>query len=303
MNQRGVTYLEKKVAGQVKSSFPLSSLTTLGVGGIAEVCVWPSCVRDLVTLSSLKEECPVRIIGGGSNLIIHDGIIGGVVVCTKYLSSFSVIRETDKALITVEAGVPLAQLVNFGLKYGFAGLEFAVGIPGTLGGALIGNAGAQGEAISDLLQWVEVVDEHHQIRRLDKNDISWGYRYSQFKELHYTIASCCLIMEAVPLTIIRARTDEFLKMRSAQPHGYKSAGCIFKNPEGTSAGKLLDQCGCKGLKVGGAVVSEAHANFILNTGDATATDVLALIEKCRKIAFEETGYLLELEVQLFSSLE
>ncbi|ADE56954.1 MULTISPECIES: UDP-N-acetylmuramate dehydrogenase [Aminobacterium] len=299
MTPCNVALLKRSIAGPVREHFPLSPLTTFGVGGSADVCIWPASTQDLVTLVKMKEDTSLNIIGGGSNLIISDGDIKGFVLCTKYLSSFSLFRKNNEVDIEVGTGVSLGVLVSFGLRYGFSGMEFGIGIPGTVGGAIIGNAGVQGETVSDVIQWVEVVDESGEVLRFKKEELPWGYRRSVLQERNYIVTACGLRLQAKDPYWVKEKADNFLQKRKSQPRGFKSAGCIFKNPDGESAGKLLDECGCKGLRVGGAIVSEAHANFILNMGDAKAADIWALIEECRRRVFEKTGYVLELEVRGF----
>lgn len=295
------TILEKHFIGPIKLDISLGPLTTLGVGGKADICLWPATAEDLAYLYHIKaqEAFPLYILGGGSNVIISDKTLHGVVLCTRYMSSFSVERQSDKAYIEVGAGLPLSHLVAWSHRYGFSGLEFAIGIPGTVGGAVVGNAGVKGEAVSQAILWVETVDGEGHVCRWKKEDLEWGYRTSELRDKDVFVSSCGIELRAESIELVEAKMNEHWIKRSSQPYHYKSAGCIFKNPEGESAGRLLDISGCKGLRVGDAIVSEAHANFILNAGQATAADILALIEKCRKIVMERTGYMLELEVRIF----
>lgn len=258
-------------------------LSTLGTGGEPEFFVKPATVSELQSIIKSEvlsgKNLPVHVIGGGSNVVIPDGKIEGVTISTLGLNSI----EWEGSRARIGAGYPLSKLVSHGL-------EFCVGIPGTIGGAVMGNAGAGGHGVCEFVDEVETVNNKGELSVIRRGEFDFGYRYCSI--------SGAIIVEVtmtLPEPDPKAR-EEFIERRRSQPAG-ASAGCTFKNPEGFSAGKLLDECGCKGLRVGGAMVSTDHANFILNTGNATSSDVLELAQLCVKKVFDRTGIKLEREIK------
>jgi UDP-N-acetylmuramate dehydrogenase len=184
------------------------------------------------------------------------------------------------------------------VKDGLTGAEFAVGIPGTLGGAMAGNAGTGGCSIGDLLEEVTTVESNGDIRTWKHGEFSHSYRHFSLASPTRFFAACKASFRRASRAEIERGLDAFRQMRINQPHGVKSAGCTFKNPPGDSAGRLLDASGCKGLRIGGAAVSSVHANFIVNTGHAVGADVFELMRSCHDIVFRKTGISLELEIKL-----
>ena len=176
-----------------------------------------------------------------------------------------------------------------------------MGIPGTLGGALCGNAGVRGHSISEVIDWEELVEPGGEVKRLPRDQIQWGYRHSEIGEGSAIVYRCVMTLITGDPEEIRRNCQHWWTRRATQPYDHKSAGCIFKNPVGQSAGRLLENCGCKGLSKGDALVSEEHANFIVNTGHANSEDVLWLIGECRRRVHERTGIMLELEVKLIGN--
>jgi UDP-N-acetylmuramate dehydrogenase len=183
------------------------------------------------------------------------------------------------------------------VEKGFAGMEFAQGIPGTVGGAVAGNAGAGGRSVGDLLEEVTTVEEDGSVRKWKRGEYGYAYRRCSLSSPGRFLAGCRMRLRRASRAEVERDAEAFRRARSNQPGGAKSAGCTFKNPEGDNAGRLLDLSGCKGLRIGGAVVSDVHANFILNAGGAAGSDILRLMERCRDIVFQKTGIALEAEIK------
>ena len=262
------------------------SLSTLKTGGKPEIFKQPDSVPQLQSIiqSAKTPSLPVYVIGGGSNIVIPDDGIKGLTISTLSLNS---IQWTRNRTARIGAGYPLSMLVS-------RGLDFCVGIPGSIGGAVMGNAGAGGLGVCEFVDEVECVDSSGKIVTFRRGEFDYGYRYCS---LSGVIAASVTMTLPEPAPKVR---QEFLLKRKNQPLDSPSAGCTFKNPEGFSAGKLLDECGCKGLRIGGAQVSTKHANFIINTGNATSSDVLELSELCAKKVFESTGIKLEREIKILT---
>ena len=281
----------------IKGKISLSSLCTLHAGGVAEIFASPKSIEEMRELFyfAVKKKCPVYIIGGGSNVLFPDGLIKGVVISTQNLNSIEWLTDLTA---DIDAGFKLPLLMKEIREKNLAGMEFAAGIPGTLGGAIMGNAGAGGHGVCELVENVVSVEADGTIKTWDKSEIKYSYRKC-------SLADGKRILLKARMTFRKANSQDkeilesFLLRRRTQPHGFYNAGCTFKNPEGKSAGKLLDECGCKNLSVGGAVVSDVHANFILNRGNATSADILELIKICARKVYDNTGIKLEPEIKIF----
>ena len=272
---------------------PLSSFSTLGTGGTAEFFVQPETVQQLQEIVKCAENIPVYILGGGSNILIPDGTIHGLVISTRSLSSISWL---DEHTAEIGAGFSLPVLVKTLREKNIGGLEFSAGIPGTLGGAIMGNAGAGGHGVCEFVASLKVVDAHGDLVVIGRDDFSYGYRNCSVSGVIVVSA----VMSLSEVSWDEERYSDFMAKRKKQPIGMRSAGCTFKNPEGNSAGKLLDECGCKGLRIGGAFVSDVHANFILNDGNASSSDIIELAGLCAKRVYECTGITLEPEIKTLS---
>ena len=284
-------------ASRVAENEPLAKRTTLGVGGPAEIFIEPSSEADLAQALRYctANRLPVFVLGRGSNLLIRDGGIRGVVVSLQH-DFFSRIEVRGEAL-HCGARARLKHVANAARDAGLAGLEFLEGIPGCVGGALRMNAGAMGAMTFEVVECVLFMDRDGQVEERPAAEMAAGYR------------SCPVLRENIALgavlrgqpdepDAVRARMETFRKRRtSSQPHN-RSAGCMFKNPAEKPAGQLVDECGLKGHSVGGASVSELHGNFIINDGYATATDVITLIELVRERVREKKGINLQIEVQI-----
>jgi len=289
-------------SAKIERNFPLAPCTTMGIGGNAEFYIEAEEIEDIKNIKSLEnsEGLKLKIIGGGSNLLIRDGIVNGLFLSTRRFKGINIKNAGDSFTLEVKAGTSMRDVIARTFSLSAEGLEHLVGIPGTVGGALAGNAGGKGFSISDNVEWVETVDTKGMLCRWAKDEIEWRYRSSSLTDSGRIIVSCGLCVKKGSIDRIKERQSFFWGIRGNQPYEYKSAGCIFKNPEGYAAGKLLDDCKCKGLRRGDAHVSTRHANFIVNTGNASFKDVTGLINECRKRVKESKGIDLELEVRLLN---
>ncbi|MBQ7561118.1 MAG: UDP-N-acetylmuramate dehydrogenase [Synergistaceae bacterium] len=279
----------------INENKPLRDLCTLGVGGNAKYFAAPESVSEFVKilLASKNENLPVYVIGGGSNLIFPDSMIDGLVIATGNLSAIN----WSENFIEIQSGYKLPLLVKNFRDKNLGGLEFAAGIPGTLGGAIYGNAGTSGHGICELVESVLTLDSTGNLKIFSADDFSFEYRKCSLADEKIIIISAKIRLD----NALSWNEDEYQKVLSSrknQPLNFRSAGCTFKNPAGFSAGKLLDDCGCKNISVGGAVVSDKHANFILNINNASYSDIVNLIEICRRKVLTLTGINLEQEIKI-----
>lgn len=296
-NKEKITAKLKKALGakKVKENIPLAPLTTFGIGGPA---FWFITAKDkkeiLEAIKASRElEIPSFILGGGSNILIADQGFPGLVI--KIKNEGLTIKGTK---ITAEAGLPLAKLVESAQKNLLSGLECCVGIPGSVGGAVCGNAGAREEWIGQIIEGVSIIDKESKIAHLNNRDCKFSYRESRFKNnSQEIILEADFALKKEKRKIIEQKIKSFLEARKNQPKE-KSAGSVFKNPPGDSAGRLIDQAGLRGKKIGQAQISEKHANFIINTGGAKAEEVLELIRLAQKTVKEKFNVNLELEIKL-----
>ncbi|MCE5202523.1 MAG: UDP-N-acetylmuramate dehydrogenase [Synergistaceae bacterium] len=289
-------------------NYPLRELNTWNVGGCCSFFASPRSIKDAhdILLSALRGGERLYILGGGSNILVNDGHLQAVVLYTGYLNGIYIKEVTSDGIvqIEVESGFSVRKLQELAIKNGWGGLEFLTGIPGSVGGALWGNAGAQGEGFSPLVKILDTVDYDGNISILTEKDLNWNYRECPCdREKTLFITKCTLKLSKASQNVIFERMKYFAEMKKGQPLGKKTAGCVFKNPPGDSAGRLLDGAGCKGISIGGAVVSEIHANFIVNKGDATARDIFTLSERCRERVYSQYGVGLDYEIHFFGDFE
>ncbi len=285
--------IERIAPHDARRNEPLSRHTTMGVGGPADLWVRPRTVASALDLLSFcqRESVPHIVLGKGSNVIVSDaGYRGAVINLSGCFRRYKPLREG----VRCGAGLTLPGLVRKLAGDGFSGLEFAVGIPGTVGGAIATNAGAHGAEISGALKRAVVMIEGE--RRVRTGDaIPFSYREAGFTGVVIEVE---LSLEKSLPERVHETMDRYMDMRKkTQPIWERTAGCVFKNPPGDSAGRIIDSLGLKGMTVGGAKVSELHANFVVNPGGAIAADLVALIELVRERVAERTGIWLELEVQ------
>ncbi len=276
---------------------PLSRHTTFRIGGAADTYVK---VTSLSKLSAIIRECresdiDYMIIGNGSNILVSDEGYRGVVI--RLDGDFRKISLVDDDTIYCGAGATLASLCKFALNSGLSGLEFAWGIPGTVGGAIFMNAGAYGGEMKDVVYSVNHLTPEGESGRIESDNLNFGYRTSVYRGNNAIITGVTLKLKKDDPENIRARMDDYMGRRSSkQPLDYPSAGSVFKRPEGAFAGALIEQCGLKGYSHGDAQVSEKHAGFIINRAKATANDVKSLIREVQTKVYDETGYNLECEL-------
>lgn len=283
---------------QIRREEPLSRHTTFRVGGPAEYLVTPQIAQipQVVELCR-RYDLPLTVIGNGSNLLIADGGLRGVVMeIGKAASGIRVIDEEDLA---VSAGSLLSETAAFAAKEGLAGMEFAAGIPGSLGGAVVMNAGAYGGEMKDILSGVRVLTQRGEIRVRPADELDLSYRHSRMMDEQDIVLEARLNLTQDSTAVIRARMEELRKKRvEKQPLEYPSAGSTFKRPEGYFAGKLIEDAGLRGFRVGDAQVSEKHCGFVINRGAATAAQILELMQEVQRRVREHSGVDLEPEVRL-----
>lgn len=282
---------ELSLYGKVYENYDLVNNNTYRINSICKYFVLPSSISDLQNLMKyLKEkEQKYFIIGNGSNVILDGNLEEYVFISLSFLNAIEVHKEYN--MIYAEAGAMLPKIASISIESSLTGLEFAIGIPGTLGGSIYGNAGAYNCQLLDYVSSVTILDENFDIITLDYENITYGYRTSMFKE-----KKNCIIVSA-KLYLKEGNKEESLKVvqerrlrRSmTQPLEYPSAGSIFRNPVGDAAGRLIEICGLKGYSIGGAEISNKHANFIINKGNATSEDVIELISLVHDTVLEKTG--------------
>ena len=276
--------------------------TTFRIGGNADFFCVPATVTQLTRILELCRQYQVRtyLLGNGSNTLFSDAGFGGAVICLTGLNSrFSMQAQPDGSTkVLAPAGMMLSALCNTAQKESLAGLEFAFGIPGTVGGAVYMNAGAYGGEMKDVLKTVTVADREGDIIKLSADELNLGYRTSIVKTADYLVLEAEIsLKEGNPEEIKELMRDLTERRTSKQPLEFPSAGSTFKRPEGYFAGKLIMDSGLRGYRVGGAQVSEKHCGFVINAGGATAADVRALIQDVQNTVYEKFGVMLEPEVR------
>lgn len=270
--------------------------TSFRIGGPAEVMAFPKCSGELAAL--LKLDCKTMILGAGTNVLAPDEGIRGLVVCLK--DCLDGITRLDDTHIRVMAGVTMTRAAVFAANQGLSGLEFAHGIPGTVGGGVYMNAGAYGGEICQVCESVDVMDRQGNVKTLSGDEMGFSYRHSVLEDSGEIVISAVFRLSAKPVEQIRQTMKELMAKRSAsQPLDLPSAGSAFKRPVGGYAAALIDQAGLKGYQVGGAAVSAKHTGFAVNLGDATAADVKRLLQNVSDIVYERSGIWLEPEVRIW----
>lgn len=277
---------------------PMKKHTTFKIGGKADIFCVPESIQELEGILNVLKNANVKplIVGNGSNMLISDKGIRGVVV--KIGEKMSNI-EISGNIICAEAGAILPKISAAALKNSLTGFECFSGIPGSLGGAIYMNSGAYGAEMSQIVREALCINSDCGLVTLKKEEMDFGYRKSVFTGGEYVIVSAVLELESGEYEKIDEKIKELTKARrEKQPLNFPSAGSVFKRPQGFFAGKLIEDSGLKGFRIGGAEISEKHAGFIINTGSATAADVLELIEYAKKKVYENFGVMLEPEIKL-----
>lgn len=290
--------LEKLNLEKIEKDISLSTLTTYKTGGIAKLVVYPNNINNLKQMLKLIHKYNIKyfILGKGSNTLFSDKEFNGVIIKLDKLNNFK-IKQTE---IYVESGMILSKLVQASVKNELTGLEFAIGIPGTIGGTIYMNAGAYGNNMSNIVKSVIVLNEKFQIKEIPLEKLKFDYRYSIFQD------NKNLICVAANIKLEHGNHDEIaskikenlLKRKNSQPLEYPSAGSVFRNPEGNYAGKIIEELGLKGKNIGGAEISTKHANFIINKNNASSSDILKLIKLVQKEVKDKYKIDLKLEQQL-----
>ena len=282
---------------QVLTDESMRKHTTFRIGGPADYLVLPQKAEEIgeIVAYCKKMNVPWYVMGNGSNLLVADQGVRGVVI--QLLRNFNkIVVQQNK--ISAQAGAGNALIARQALDASLTGFEFAAGIPGTIGGAVVMNAGAYGGEMKDIITEVTVLDEQGEIQIIPVDKLELGYRTSIIARKGYIVLEVCLELNNGRADEIKSRMDELKEQRvTKQPLDYPSAGSTFKRPEGYFAGKLIMDAGLRGFTVGGAQISEKHCGFVINKGNATAQDVIDLMEETKKIVMEKFGVVLEPEVK------
>lgn len=287
--------------GKVRFMEPMMSHTSLRIGGPADVFAIP---QDTVSIRNMlvylkSKKIPFFPLGSGTNILVKDGGIEGVVIALKSFKRIKVLSNEDEFVaVNVEAGTPLQVLVAFTKDKGYSGIEGLAGIPGSFGGAVCGNAGAFGYEIKDVVISVSLIDTEGRIKTARAEDIEFGYRRSSISSTELLLAAE-LRLRKDKKEDVSLRIKNFMEMKwRRQPLSEPSAGCVFKNPHGLSAGKMIEEAGCTGMRIGDVEVSSIHANFFINKGNARAFDFCKLMEKVIQRVKERFGIILEPEIKI-----
>ena len=300
-----ISELKKTVQGILLENESMSKHTSYGIGGKVMAYITPYDVKDLIEIIKIINENNLKFyfVGSGSNLLVNDKRINAIIITpAKALKSLTIKNN----IISAESGTMLGRMVKEAIKHNLTGLESLVGVPGTLGGALMMNAGAWGSEISNYLISVDVINTRGEIKKLYPKDIQFKYRHSSFKSDEFILSAEFKLRKATKVEIKKKKAIASKGRISSQPLKYRSAGSVFKNPhEKLAAGYLIDKAGLKGMRFGEAEISKHHGNFFINHGNAKAIDIARLIKLSRKTIYEKFGIMLELELKTigFEDLE
>jgi len=297
-------------AGRVLFDEPMSAHTSMGVGGRADALIFPDALDRLGALVSflLREGVPYLPVGNGTNLIVKDGGFRGVLISLEALQGLEIRKRGPGSVaqgandigirVHAQAGVSFSALVDFSVRESLAGMEFCAGIPGSVGGGVQMNAGAWGREMKDVVASISILDADGRMKDISRKDLLFEYRRLELPE-GAIITDADFLLVRGEKGAIRGRISEIaVARRERHPVAQRSAGSVFKNPPGCPAGKMIEAAGLKGLRVGGAEVSQKHGNFIVNTGGAKAADVIALIDTIRERIRDTRGILLEQELKI-----
>jgi UDP-N-acetylmuramate dehydrogenase len=293
------------IRGEVRYDEPLSSHTSLKIGGRAEVVIFPEDPLSLKNIlhAASGQGIPLSVIGAGTNLLVRDGEVGGITISLKLFGKMELTRSSDDThvVLYVGAGVPLARVVYFAQKNGYSGIEALAGIPGSFGGAVYMNAGSFGTEMKDVVESVAIMKRDGELKILNRDQLSFTYRAVHLPA-GAIILSANIALEKGEPEAVSKRTGEFMaRKKKTQPLGELSAGCVFKNPEGDSAGRLIDAAGCKGMKAGDVEVSSVHANYFINRGRASFRDFRGLMKAVQARVREHSGIELEPEIRIIGN--
>jgi UDP-N-acetylmuramate dehydrogenase len=299
---RFVDGLRDSFRGEVRFNEPMSRHTSLGIGGPADLMLFPEDPLSLraALVAAATEGLPIIMLGGGTNLLVSDDGIDGIVISLREFNKIELTRQQDETIgvIFAGSGARLAAVINFAQKQGLAGMESLSGIPGSIGGAVFMNAGSYGMEIGRLIESVTVMDMQGNLGVLKKEEIGFGYRSSDIPADRVILSANLRLMKADPGEIQERMREVLERKRESQPLNESSAGCVFRNPPEDSAGRLIEEAGCKGLSKGGIEVSHVHANYFINRGAASCRDFLDLMNEVKMKVKEKSGIDLEPEIRL-----
>lgn len=287
---------------KVKFQEEMKKHTSFRVGGPAACFVTPGSVKELKDITAIcrQEQVPFFILGNGSNLLVGDKGFDGVIISMERFMDCQVDKE--KGFIKAYAGVPLARIAREAYKASLTGFEFAAGIPGTLGGAVVMNAGAYGSEMKEVIYSVRILTPDGEMKEFPASELAFQYRNSCIIRKQYIVLEAVIQLEAGEEDFIKSRMDDLAcRRKEKQPLEYPSAGSTFKRPEGYYAGKLIDETGLRGFSLGGAQVSEKHCGFIINKDHATAADIRNLCNVVKERVLKHSGVELELEVKILGT--
>lgn len=298
INRQSSAEIFADVAPTVRFDEPLARHTTWRIGGLADIFVVPTAPQQVSeTISrALAAGVPYYILGRGSNLLVKDGGIRGVVI--KLGDEFADLRIDGQQLVS-QSGRGIMSAANIAIRHGLSGLEFATSIPGTVGGAVTMNAGAHGGEVKDVLDTATVLTAEGELRTVTRDELQYAYRFSIIRERQWVVLSATFSLQTGDVQEMQERVRAWSKHRSStQPLSLPNCGSVFRNPQGDHAARLIEAAGLKGTRVGNAAVSDLHANFIVNLGSARAEDVLQLILYVQKTVEKQCGVLLVPEVRV-----
>lgn len=283
--------------GRVRFNEPMRLHTSLRIGGPADVFVIPDDISSLRHIIRTAKELKALLIplGGGSNILVKDKGIHGIVVSLRAFKSLGVEDETT---ISVDAGLPIQRLIAFSKNKGLTGIEGLVGIPGTVGGAIAGNSGAFGYEIKDVLLDLSLINKRGDIALYDVGDIDLGYRETHLPEGSIIVSAGVRLKKDDPVDVSKRIEGFFAERKKTQPIGERSAGCVFKNPKGEKAGRLIELASCKGMRVGDIEISRVHGNFFINRAKGTAEQFLKLMDMVALRVRRRFGIVLEPEIRI-----
>lgn len=293
--------LEGRFQGDIELEEPMKNHTSLAVGGNADIMLAPEdplSLRNLMVILGNKG-IPFLPFGRGTNILVRDKGIAGAVISLKEFKRIEVLKEGNSyAELFVEAGAPLQMLVNFCKERGYSGIEGLTGIPGTVGGAVKGNAGSYGCEIKDVLVSVAIMDSKSRLDRFKAEGLGFGYRRSEISAGDIILSANIKLKRDEKEKVTESTDKYFAEKKLKQPISEKSAGCVFKNPKDALAGMLIDEAGCKGMSLGGIEVSSVHANFFINKGEGTASDFIDLMDKVASAVNRKFNIMLEPEIRI-----
>ena len=300
MDERQRRRLVEIMAEGVQLDRAMSEHTTFRIGGKADAVCFVKELGELQQLLSYlsKESLPYLVVGGGSNLLVRDSGFKGVIIIMRDKLATLEHREENGQIVVAGGGLALSDLVKYSSQKGLGGLEFLAGIPGTVGGAVTMNAGAFGKDMGSVVQEIELLTPQGELRSTHRSDLTFSYRASSIQEGTAVLKVSLQCTRENPKIVSKRVADYLTRRKATQPLEYPSAGSVFKNPPNDYAGRLIEETGLKGKKIGGAMISPKHANYIVNTGGATANDVLALMEMAKEKVRAETGIVLEPEIKV-----